>query len=176
MDFFIFCGSIFMIQWLCTLMNNEYWYLASSKSGSNTTAEQRGNWSRYACRVLSRVRLQSTLDSTIPGIFLWRSEKTLYPAGLVGIDRLERHLGLDIDDIVARQHSNWYRSRCWYLKIKFVILLLYYCLRCISSLAPRALFPGFGKDREMRPGGEVQIHFLILSTENRWSFQTDASS
>lgn len=89
-------------------MNNEYWYPASSKSGSNTTAEQRGNWSRYACRVLSRVRLQSTLDSTIPGIFLWRSEKTLYPAGLVGIDRLERHLGLDIDDIVARQHSNWY--------------------------------------------------------------------
>ena len=38
--------------------------------------------------------------------FLLRSEKTLYPAGLVGIDRLERHLGLDIDDIVARQHSN----------------------------------------------------------------------
>lgn len=121
-------------------MNNEYSYPASSKSGSNTTAEQRGNWSRYACRVLSRVRLQSTLDSTIPGIFLWPSEKTLYPAGLVGIDRLERHLGLDIDDIVARQHSNWYRSRCWYLKIKFVILLLYYCLRYISSLAPPGRF------------------------------------
>lgn len=153
MDFFVFCGSIFMIQWLCTLMNNEYWYLASSKSGSNTTAEQRGNWSRYACRVLSRVRLQSTLDSTIPGIFLWRSEKTLYPAGLVGIDRLERHLGLDIDDIVARQHSNWYRSRCWYLKIKFVILLLYYCLRYISSLAPQGAFPGLWQRQGNAPWG-----------------------
>ena len=33
-------------------------------------------------------------------------KKTLYPAGLAGIDRFERDLGLDIDDIVAHQHSN----------------------------------------------------------------------
>ena len=64
---------------------------------------------------MSRARLQS--NPTILKIFYFVrtcSEKTLYPAGLAGINRqqhasahlLELHLGPDIDDIVTRQHSN----------------------------------------------------------------------
>jgi len=178
MNFFIFCGSILMIEWLCTLMNNEYWYPASSKSGSNTIALITHAMLVGSCHVYD-------CNQHIWNIFIPNDPLSRGSCGYQSISAhlLERHLGLDFDDIVARQHSNWRRSRCWYLKIKFVILLLHYCLHTFPASSPgrfsRALRGGAFPTPPPKTGksalGARLIHFLILSTENRWSFLTDAS-